>query len=478
MFFVRACDIHSVSNPSLAKGQISIKNTNFLWSTSSNHADATPPAGAASGSSDMVGAEAILQDISLEVLPGQLVIVVGSVGSGKSSLLSALLGEMASVPATGVTLNGSLAISTQKAWIFGGSVRENILFERPLDEQRYEAVLRACQLVPDINAMHAGDQTEIGERGINLSGGQRARVSLARSVYSQATDIYLLDDPLSAVDSVVGRRLFESVIGNQPGSLLSGKTRVLVTHHTHWLPHADQVVVLHAGKVHFAGSQAEFLASGIDLSAMLPKPESTQEESAAIVPASVALPTPSLAVAEAQVDLEVHVSPLPAPTTSSDQAAVDATTGTPATPAAATPDTPLPVADEITAVSTLVAQQKAAGDLANNALVLNREIEKTPDTNRITVAEDKATGAVGSSVFESLMAAGGGHVLASIVIVLVCCGQGLNVSCDYYIAYWSRMSLPDQHMWSSMWPYLILVVLNMFVAWLRAQAFFKFALQV
>jgi hypothetical protein len=207
-----------------------------------------------------------------------------------------------------------------------------------------------------------------------------------------------------------------------------------------------------------------------DLSAMLPKPESTQPDSATIVPTAVVSPTLPLA-AEVKVDLMGA-----AQTTISDEPAADATT--PTTPSEATPDAPALVDDVAVAVSTLVAQQKAAGDLANNALVLNREIEKTPDSNRITVADDKATGAVGSGVFTSLWTAGGGHVLASIVFVLICFGQGMNVSCDYYIAHWSHISLPDQHLWSSMWPYLILVLVNMLVAWLRAQALFKFALQV
>ncbi len=108
---------------------------------------------------------------------------------------------------------------------------------------------------------------------MNLSGGQRARVALARSVYDASTDVFLLDDPLSAVDAVVGRRLFEHVLGNGPQSLLSGKLRILVTHHTQWLPRADLVVVMDQGRVSFAGSYDQFLVSGVDVATLAGAPE-------------------------------------------------------------------------------------------------------------------------------------------------------------------------------------------------------------
>uniref|UniRef100_A0A8C7R409 ATP-binding cassette, sub-family C (CFTR/MRP), member 2 n=1 Tax=Oncorhynchus mykiss TaxID=8022 RepID=A0A8C7R409_ONCMY len=175
--------------------------------------------------------------VSLEIKPGKLVAVVGVVGSGKSSLISAMLGEMHSSKGF---------INVQNA-----TLRDNILFGYPLEDSRFQATLEACALGPDLELLPGGDQTEIGEKGINLSGGQKQRVSLARAAYSQA-DVYLLDDPLSAVDSHVGKHLFEEVVG--PKGILKDKTRILVTHGVSFLPYVDEIVVLKEGCVSEVGS--------------------------------------------------------------------------------------------------------------------------------------------------------------------------------------------------------------------------------
>ena len=199
-----------------------------------------------------------LRNISLSIPKGQLCAVVGPIGSCKSSLLSCLLGEMeCSVGYARVA--GSISYAAQKPWIFAGSVRENILFHRPYHAERYEQAVRACQLKPDIERLPAGDDTLIGERGVNLSGGQKARVALARAVYSDA-DVYLFDDPLSAVDVVVGSKIFQHVLSNS--GMLAGKTRILVTHQTQFLPQCDNVVVLSQGEVRATGSYQQLKASG------------------------------------------------------------------------------------------------------------------------------------------------------------------------------------------------------------------------
>uniref|UniRef100_A0A3B3VBR8 ABC-type glutathione-S-conjugate transporter n=1 Tax=Poecilia latipinna TaxID=48699 RepID=A0A3B3VBR8_9TELE len=190
-------------------------------------------------------------------VPGGLVAVVGAVGSGKSSLLSALLGEMHRTKGF-INIQGSLAFVPQQAWIQNATLRDNILFGSPYEEQRFEDILEACALGPDLKLLSAGDLTEIGEKGINLSGGQKQRVSLARAAYSQA-DIFLLDDPLSAVDSHVGKHLFDKVIG--PNGLLKDKTRILVTHGVSFLPWVDEVVVLVNGRVSEVGSYQSLRAS-------------------------------------------------------------------------------------------------------------------------------------------------------------------------------------------------------------------------
>uniref|UniRef100_A0A803YH27 ATP binding cassette subfamily C member 1 n=1 Tax=Meleagris gallopavo TaxID=9103 RepID=A0A803YH27_MELGA len=185
-----------------------------------------------------------------------LVAVVGQVGSGKSSFLSALLGEMEKLEGT-VHRRGSVAYVAQQAWIQNGSLQENILFGTDLNRSYYELVLESCALLPDLEQLPNGDQTEIGERGVNISGGQKQRVSLARAVYSNA-DLYLLDDPLSAVDVHVGKHLFEKLIG--PSGLLKSKTRVLVTHNLTLLPHADLIIVMEEGKISEMGSYQELIS--------------------------------------------------------------------------------------------------------------------------------------------------------------------------------------------------------------------------
>uniref|UniRef100_A0A8K9V1J4 ATP binding cassette subfamily C member 4 (PEL blood group) n=1 Tax=Oncorhynchus mykiss TaxID=8022 RepID=A0A8K9V1J4_ONCMY len=176
-----------------------------------------------------------LQNLSFTLRSEQLLAVIGPVGAGKSSLLSTILGEL--TPDKGVVkFKGELTYASQQPWIFPGTIRSNILFGKALHPQKYERVLRACalkRLLPD------GDLEVIGDRGATLSGGQKARVSLARAVYQDA-DIYLLDDPLSAVDAEVGKHLFEQCICG----LLRKKPRILVTHQLQYLKAADQILVL------------------------------------------------------------------------------------------------------------------------------------------------------------------------------------------------------------------------------------------
>ncbi|KAF9090938.1 hypothetical protein BGX29_011220, partial [Mortierella sp. GBA35] len=198
-----------------------------------------------------------LTNIDFRLRAGSLTAIVGRIGSGKSSLLSALIGDMYRYKGS-VQVQGSIAYVSQQAWLLHSTVKDNILFGKRLDRERYEAVVRACCLQQDLEMLPAGDQTEIGERGINLSGGQKQRVSLARAAYQDA-DIYLLDDPLSAVDAHVDRHLWQNLIG--PNGLLKDKTRLLVTHGLHQLSEADQVMVMKDGAISEKGHFEELLAA-------------------------------------------------------------------------------------------------------------------------------------------------------------------------------------------------------------------------
>ncbi|KAM6164011.1 ATP-binding cassette sub-family C member 3 isoform 1-T1 [Rhynchocyon petersi] len=208
---------------------ITIESATFTW------AQDLPPA---------------LHSLDIQVPKGALMAVVGPVGCGKSSLVSALLGDMEKLEGK-VYVKGSVAYVPQQAWIQNATLQENVLFGRALDPKRYQQTLQACALQADLEMLPGGDQTEIGEKGINLSGGQRQRVSLARAVYSDA-DVFLLDDPLSAVDSHVAKHIFDQVIG--PEGMLAHKTRVLVTHGISFLPQTDFIVVLDNGQISEAGS--------------------------------------------------------------------------------------------------------------------------------------------------------------------------------------------------------------------------------
>ncbi|KRY65464.1 Multidrug resistance-associated protein 1 [Trichinella pseudospiralis] len=203
--------------------------------------------------------------INLTVPRGQCVAVIGQVGSGKSSLCSAILGEMEKVSGI-LTVNGSISYVPQQAWILNGTVRSNILFTKPMKSQFYQNVLEACALDDEINNMIEKDETEIGEKGINLSGGQKQRLSLARAIY-QDTDVYILDDPLSAVDSRVGRHIFDNVIGMR--GLLRNKTRILVTNALVYLNEVDLIVIMENGTIKKIGTPAELLQHGKDVEQLL-----------------------------------------------------------------------------------------------------------------------------------------------------------------------------------------------------------------
>uniref|UniRef100_A0A8C5IX28 ABC-type glutathione-S-conjugate transporter n=1 Tax=Junco hyemalis TaxID=40217 RepID=A0A8C5IX28_JUNHY len=191
----------------------------------------------------------------ISVPQGSLLAVVGQVGAGKSSLLAALLGELEATEGC-VTIKDTAAYVPQQAWVLNASVEDNILFGKEMDETWFNRVTEACALHPDLETFPAGQKSEIGEKGINLSGGQKQRVSLARAVYQRAA-IYLLDDPLAAVDAHVGQHIFEHVLG--PNGLLKDKTRVLVTHTINILPQVDNIVFLVDGMISESGSYQELL---------------------------------------------------------------------------------------------------------------------------------------------------------------------------------------------------------------------------
>ncbi|KAH9715824.1 multidrug resistance-associated protein 11 [Citrus sinensis] len=198
----------------------------------------------------------VLNQVSLCLPKGSLVAVIGEVGSGKSSLLNSILGEMMLTHGS-IHASGSIAYVPQVPWILSGTIRDNILFGKNYDPQRYSETLKACTLDVDISLMVGGDMAYIGEKGVNLSGGQRARLALARAVY-HGSDIYMLDDVLSAVDAQVARWILSNAI---MGPHMLQKTRILCTHNVQAISAADMVVVMDKGQVKWIGSSADLAVS-------------------------------------------------------------------------------------------------------------------------------------------------------------------------------------------------------------------------
>ena len=201
--------------------------------------------------------EFILEDINFVAPSKSLTVITGPVGSGKSTLLSAIAGEISNVGGT-IDYQGSVIYLPQTTWVFSGTIKENILFGQPNEESKYERIIDVCALKEDFQRLPDGDQTVVGERGEVLSGGQQARVSLARAVYAEG-DIYLLDDPLSAVDFKVGQHIFNKCIKD----LLGDKIVLFASHQQQHMENADEVIVLYKGRVLDKGRFTELHEKGV-----------------------------------------------------------------------------------------------------------------------------------------------------------------------------------------------------------------------
>nr|UOU03343.1 ATP-binding cassette subfamily C4-4-2 [Brachionus rubens] len=201
-----------------------------------------------------------LKNMSFEVTDGKLLGVIGPVGSGKSSLLLSLLDELQKMSGE-IDIKGSLFYVPQEPWIFTASLKQNILFGKPYDKKKFDEIIKVCCLDEDLKTLSNGENTIIGEKGINLSGGQRARVSVARALYSDS-QIYLFDDPLSAVDFNVAKKLYENCINKY----LKSKIKILVTHQVHHLAsNANEILYLEDGEIKFRGSYSELISSGVNM---------------------------------------------------------------------------------------------------------------------------------------------------------------------------------------------------------------------
>lgn len=261
-------DSVNISRPIMKSQSIAIANATFIIDNSKKHTDVlkkskskkikNSDANAAAELEKLKNPEEnmyvqILTDITFGAPKGKLIGICGQVGSGKSSLLLAILGQL-KIKEGQLSREGSCAFVSQQAWIINATLKENILFGEQFDAKRYYQALTVCSLKDDLNMLPGGDETEIGERGINLSGGQKQRVALARAFYANR-DIYCLDDPLSAVDAHVGNYIFNKLILDA----LKEKTVILVTHQIQFLECCHQIYLLQNGKISEYGTHTELM---------------------------------------------------------------------------------------------------------------------------------------------------------------------------------------------------------------------------
>lgn len=318
--------------------------------------------------------ENTLTDLSLTIKPGKLIAIIGPVGAGKSSLLHVLLRELPLLSGS-VHIGGTVSYASQEPWLFAGSVRQNILFGQAMDRPRYNAVVRRCALDRDFTLFPQGDKTIVGERGVSLSGGQRARISLARAVYKRA-DIYLLDDPLSAVDAHVGRHLFESCLVGY----LRNTTRILVTHQLQFLRDVDQIIILKNGTIAAAGNFDTLSASGLDFAKLLAREEEEEKP----------VPDPN---ASADVDSEsiLHGS-----------------------------------------------FRKRQMSIHSVSSVDNLTATAPPESDRIE-AESRTAGAVGGRVYAAYLRAAGHPIFVLFMFLVATLAQLLGSASDWWTSYWVNL---------------------------------------
>jgi ABC-type multidrug transport system fused ATPase/permease subunit len=411
-----------------------------------------------------------LHNVNLSIRRGQLIAVIGPTGCGKSTLLHALLGELNKC-AGSVMVKGRVAYVPQSTWIPNESLRNVILFGRPLEQARYERVLNMCGLSRDLELLEAGDQTEIGERGVNLSGGQKQRVSVARAVYDDA-DVYLFDDPLSALDNSVGAKLFMDCIKRG----LAGKTRILVTHQLGVLSQVDRIVLMdHSGeggacRILDQGTLRELLRRGHDLTKYVTEKAPPEE-------ASVSAGATGTAVESAGLSLPIAVPDAVVPASNTTTAQVNENIVTSTVPPtgglveqAVPSDNSVPVAEPIISAAAIVhsaplnvteqpiisvtdASIKGAVNGATRAETAGRHevmtsiradvtappvpVATSKPRRQLISKEDRAEGAVGAHVYRAYAAAANKPVLLALAVLSVLMSNVCLTWQQWIVAAWT-----------------------------------------
>ncbi|XP_037509647.1 ATP-binding cassette subfamily C member 4 isoform X1 [Rhipicephalus sanguineus] len=337
--------------------------------------------------------EPTLQNITATVKPGELLVVIGPVGSGKTSLLMTILGELRLSAGSAKAL-GRIAYASQEPWMFTGSLRNNVVFDSAYDQERYRKVIHAAAMERDLTLLPYGDRTLVGDRGVSLSGGQKARVNLARALYYDA-DIYLLDDPLSAVDTAVAKHLFEVCIRGY----LKNKIVILCTHQLQFLKSANHILVLKEGKMLALGSYRQLQRAGIDFVSLL-------EEKATVLDSRR---SSFDGLAE-----DVYSAPVGSETL----------------------DAASPGAFFESNLSLAGSYDDARSDIYQSTSDLKGGDVKLP----VEAEEARSTGSVKGRVYWSYMRAGAGPLLMPLLFVSSILAQAIFNGSDFWLTYWTGQS--------------------------------------
>ncbi|GAB9476037.1 Abc transporter c family member 2, partial [Globisporangium polare] len=393
----------SVGAEAAPRGSISVRDAHLQWSRQQQCVDAVRPEVVivsesadkreeSGGESFVTPGAFTLEGVNIEIDAGELVMIVGTVGAGKSSLLNAILGEMKIAEGV-MEVNGEISYVSQEAWIRNSTVQDNILFEAPFDVERYQQVLEAAQLAMDLYALPNGDQTEIGERGINLSGGQKARVAIARAMYRSQYDILILDDPLSAVDPHVAHAIFDQcVVG-----LAKSKTRLLVLNsHYDLLKHADKVLVVRDGRIVGDGTYEQMMAQFPELRMQSETLDKLERD-----------------VIDEHDDTDVEEKQ----------------------------QHELAVAMTAASAARTIAEQSAWRLKATkNAKMAEPTADGVDDPNKLVQAEDRIKGKVAADIYKNYFDEAGfnGYLVLLMLLLMYTVSQGMRTLVDWWQGHWAR----------------------------------------
>ena len=398
-------DLKAVDDPAVSSQATTVSTSDSLWKGE---------------------AALVLQDVTLTVTRGELVVIVGAVGCGKSSLLLAALGELppisgsvrvAAASTLALAHSRSIAYCAQTPFIISSTFRDNILFNLPFDQERYDKAISSCALVADLNLFSHGDLEIIGDKGINLSGGQKARVGLARAVYADK-DLYLLDDPLSAVDTHVGAHLFDDSICDL---IRRGKTVVLATHQIQYLksPLVSRVVVVDNGRVGACGKYSD-LASQDSLSYILQDPSSGLRQNSS-----------SDSLNAAAVDLStVSGDDLDAAKQGEDESSYRARQNS--------------SASRTSQSSRKLSLDKGSDELHQGSGKPAEE-NGSKELSGIVVEEDKESGNVRARTYLEYSRNLGGPIAVFYLCCIMASAQVLAILANYWLSYWSSKGSATQH---------------------------------